>query len=334
MASAEAMIEVFETAEWFENLLEHGFEHPPIPVWIAAADGESAPGIALGLMPVVGQRTGLSSLSNYYASLYGPVGDSSGLGPAAWRALGRRLRAHTLGAIVVLQPLDELGAFAQGMDRGLREAGYWVDRFFCFGNWYLRVNGQTYERYYEQRPSALRHSIERGRRRLNRRGGWSLSIHTGAGEGLAWAIEAFETVYRQSWKQAEPCPQFMPKLMRLASAQGWLRLGLLMVDGAPVAAQLWLVKSGKANIYKLAYVKGWERFSPGSVLTAAMMRHVLDTDQVQEVDYLTGDDAYKQDWMGERRERIGLIAFDPLNGAGLLAAARHFGARAVKRLIA
>ncbi|TDP74622.1 GNAT family N-acetyltransferase [Roseateles toxinivorans] len=328
------MPEVFETAEWFENLREYGFEDPPMTVWMAASNAESAPGVALGLMPVAGQRTGLASLSNYYASLYGPVGDCRDLPPATWRALAQRVRAHAQGAIVVLQPLDEQGAFAQGMARGLREAGYWVDRFFCFGNWYLRLNGQTYEHYYEQRPSALRHSIERGRRRLDRRGGWSLSIHTGAGEGLAEAIAAFEVVYGQSWKQAEPCPQFMPNLMRLAAAQGWLRLGLLSVDGAPVAAQLWLVYGGKANIYKLAYVQGQERFSPGSVLTAAMMRHVIDTDRVQEVDYLTGDDAYKQDWMGARRERIGLIAFDPLTASGLLAAARHFGARAVKRLSA
>ena len=41
------------------------------------------------------------------------------------------------------------------------------------------------------------------------------------------------------------------------------------------------------------------------------MQHVIDTDHVEEVDYLTGDDAYKQDWMSHRRERIGLVAFNP-----------------------
>jgi CelD/BcsL family acetyltransferase involved in cellulose biosynthesis len=38
------------------------------------------------------------------------------------------------------------------------------------------------------------------------------------------------------------------------------------------------------------------------------MRHVLDVDRAAVVDYLTGDDAYKRDWMSHRRERVGVSA--------------------------
>ncbi len=31
---------------------------------------------------------------------------------------------------------------------------------------------------------------------------------------------------------------------------------------------------------------------------------MIDTDRVNEIDFLTGNDAYKQDWMSERRERF------------------------------
>ncbi len=34
------------------------------------------------------------------------------------------------------------------------------------------------------------------------------------------------------------------------------------------------------------------------------MEYVIDTDGVNEIDFLTGNDAYKQDWMSERRERF------------------------------
>jgi hypothetical protein len=34
------------------------------------------------------------------------------------------------------------------------------------------------------------------------------------------------------------------------------------------------------------------------------MEYVIDTDRVEEIDFLTGNDAYKQDWMSERRERF------------------------------
>ena len=91
-----------------------------------------------------------------------------------------------------------------------------------------------------------------------------------------------------------------------------------------MAAQVWLVHGGKANIYKLAYAKGWEKFSAGTVLTHALMEYVMEVDRVQEVDYLSGDDAYKADWMALRRERVGLVAFDRSRLCGLLAAGRHF----------
>jgi CelD/BcsL family acetyltransferase involved in cellulose biosynthesis len=98
---------------------------------------------------------------------------------------------------------------------------------------------------------------------------------------------------------------------------------VLRLNGEPLAAQLWLTCSGKANIYKLAYVKGMEKLSAGSVLTQALMQHAMDVDRVAEVDYLSGDDAYKADWMALRRERVGLEAFDMRRPAGLLAAARQ-----------
>jgi hypothetical protein len=36
------------------------------------------------------------------------------------------------------------------------------------------------------------------------------------------------------------------------------------------------------------------------------MEYVIDIDRVEEIDFLTGNDAYKQDWMSERREHWGL----------------------------
>jgi len=54
---------------------------------------------------------------------------------------------------------------------------------------------------------------------------------------------------------------------------------------------------------------------------------------VHEIDYLTGDDTYKKDWMSHRRERWGIIAFNPRTPRGLLGAGWHFGARAAKRAL-
>ena len=55
------------------------------------------------------------------------------------------------------------------------------------------------------------------------------------------------------------------------------------------------------------------------------LRHVIDIDRVGEVDYLTGDDAYKRDWMSHSRERCGIIAFNLRSVRGIAAAATHLG---------
>ncbi len=52
---------------------------------------------------------------------------------------------------------------------------------------------------------------------------------------------------------------------------------------------------------------------------------------VLDVDYLTGDDPYKKDWMTHRRERWGITAFNPRTPRRVLMAARHVGAAALGR---
>lgn len=319
--------DVFQTDAWFEHLLACGFVHPPSP-HVLALPGAAASAVPPRLHLVSHADAGpLSALSNYYTGLYGPTGAYS-CTAAQWKELAQRMRALPGSAVIRLQPLDAEGHFIAGMAGGLRAAGYWADQFFCFGNWYLPVHAGGFTAYWAQRPAALRHTVERAQRRLDRRGDATLHVHRDdADGGLRQAIDAYEAVYAQSWKDPEPNPGFMPGLIRLAARQGWLRLGVLRLAGEPVAAQVWLVCAGKANIFKLAYVPGHERLSVGSVLTAFLMRHAMEFDGVHEIDYLSGDDNYKKDWMSHRRERLGLVAFDPRRVRGLLAGARHFAGR-------
>lgn len=265
----------------------------------------------------------LVGLANYYSSLYGPVWCDGARGSVDWSAVCEAVVRLPGSAVIRLQPLDADGAFIRGMEAGLQDLGYRVDRFFCFGNWYLPVARGGFDAYWRQRPAQLRNTVERARRRLDRSHTWCVDILTDPSPELELGIASYQSVYGQSWKEPEPNPAFMPGLIRMTAAQGRLRLGLLRLDGEVVAAQVWVVVACKAHIFKLAYRSGCERFSVGSVLTAAMMRHVVDVDAVQEVDYLTGDDGYKKDWMSHRRERVGLIAFKRSHFRGLLSWVRH-----------
>ena len=326
--------EIFETEAWFANLLAHGLEQAPHRHWRWSLP--CAPAGDCAHFHLMQQLPGgpLLALSNYYSCFYGPVGSAETLlelSAAQWRDAVQVLRRSRGCSVLRLQPLDADSAWLAALQNGLRAAGYWTDRFFCFGNWFQPVPEGGFSTYWGQRPSALRNSVERGRRRLDRAGAWRIEIHAPGSQGLEEVLAAYLAVYAQSWKSPEPCPGFMPGLVRMAAREGWLRLGVLWLGQQPLAAQVWLVHGAKANIYKLAYVKGKEKLSAGSVLTAELMQHVMDVDHVAEVDYLSGDDAYKRDWMAQRRERVGLVAFDPRSSRGLVAAARHFAGAWVRR---
>lgn len=330
--------EVFCTQAWFENLARNGLTPTQGGqcLFLLGRDPQSGHAACLPLR----QGRHLEALANYYSSLYGPIAWSAGAESrpgetrqfADWLSMCRHLRTHPARwPVIRLDPLDTETPFYKGIMAALRSTGYWVDSFFCFGNWYLTVDQRPFDTYFQSLPSPLRNNIRRGQSRLTRAGSWNITIHQHQGADLDMAVAAFIQIYNQSWKGPEPNASFIPGLARMAAQNGWLRLGVLSLDSKPIAAQIWLVKSGKAAIFKLAYVSGYERFSAGTILTAALMRHVIDRDLVREVDYLTGDDAYKRDWMSHRRERRGLVAFDPATIAGLWAAARHFVGKWAKR---
>jgi len=99
-----------------------------------------------------------------------------------------------------------------------------------------------------------------------------------------------------------------------------------------VAAQLWLVEDGVATIHKLAYAEEAKAMSPGTVLGMEMFRRAIDQDRVREIDYGTGDDAYKRDWMDERRQLWRLVACNPRTPRGMATVVRHKTSALVGRL--
>ena len=139
-----------------------------------------------------GQGAALTSLSNYYSSLYGPV-LPAGVSPDAvdWPALSRRIKALQGSAVLQLQPMAADAPFLSGLERGLAAAGYRTDRFFCFGNWYCPVPEGGYEQYWAQRPSRLRHTVERARKRLDKLHDWKIELHTAPGPALDGAGQLY-----------------------------------------------------------------------------------------------------------------------------------------------
>lgn len=274
----------------------------------------------------------LEGLSNYYTPLFGPAA-ADGVAEADWlAALADGLCRPQRGwDALYLQPLDRDAALFREMPGLLRRRGMAVQTYFCFGNWYLDVGSLSYAEYFKSRSSTLRKNVPYYARKLERTPQSHVEI-IADGDRVEQALRDYDKVYASSWKQAEPYPEFIPQLVRLAARKGWLRFGVAYVEGVPAAAQIWFVRDGVASIFKVAYDAAFAKLSVGTVLTAKLMEHVIDVDRVAVVDFLSGDDGYKKDWMSHRRERWGIVAFNPRRPRGALLALRHVGGQALRRL--
>lgn len=241
----------------------------------------------------------------WYSLRYGLIGEAD-LAPG----IAGFLRDRRLSK-VELAPIED----PEALLAAFRSAGWFVSLEPAFGNWIARTeNG--FDEYWSRRPGQLRSTAKRKARAAD----LDIVIHDRF-DPAAWAD--YEAVYRSSWKPEEGSFPFLRALAEQEGAAGTLRLGLAYHQGRPVAAQLWLVEGGIATIHKLAYAENAKAMSPGTVLGEAMFRRAIDQDGVRLIDYGTGDDAYKRDWMDERRQLWRIIAHHPRTLRGFAGAVRQ-----------
>lgn len=327
----------FDTAEslaldlgqpWHRNLVATVFADAAVRFIVAEKDNQPQ-----AMLPVYfdsalpGRQREVAALSNYYSWLYAPLGPVQSSAVFAAMFAWLRTTYPKLDTIRLL-PMDPDAASFVALEEALKFAGWRSFRFFSFGNWYLELQGQNWARYLASRSGEVRSTIKRKAKKFEARAG-TLEI-VSSKEGWDEALAAYQQVYAASWKQAEPYVDFIPGLVRTAAEQGWLRLGVARLDGQPIAAQIWLVAHGTANIYKLAYDERYASHSAGTLLTARLMQHVIEQDQVAGVDFLCGDDAYKPQWMSARRERWGLVAYNSGTVRGALLGVRERVGRCLK----
>lgn len=281
----------FARLEWFRLLEQSG----TAPVYAVAREGDE--GVVL---PLCRRGTRLEALTNWYAFTWSDLRTSGMSGDAMFEQLPRDLAGHAARIDFAKVP-DENG-IADRLESAFRGAGWKVLRFATDINHILRVNGRSYADYLAERPGAVRTTLKRKASKVE----VSLTTLFCAED---WAD--YEDIYADSWKPEEGDPALLRRFAEAESAAGRFRFGIARHDGTPVAAQFWTVDGGTAYIHKLAHRISSRPFSPGTVLTAALFEHVIDTDGVALIDFGTGDDPYKADWMEEVRTRFQLTCLRP-----------------------
>jgi hypothetical protein len=300
---------LFHRLDWFRLLARHC---PPAGELLAARAREGAREAWL-FLTVNGRRA--SAYANWYSLRAGPSGDPDGVA-----AIARTLKHSGLNEID-LAPVEDGAAVAEAF----RTAGWIVFGRPATANWRADTEGLDFQGYWGKRPSRLRNTAKRKAKAAS----LSINIHRDF-DAETW--KDYEAVYRISWKPEEGSPPFLRALAEQEGAAGTLRLGLAYKDGSPLAAQLWLVENGVATIHKLAYAEAARDLSPGTVLSMEMFKDVIDRDQVSLIDFGTGDDGYKRDWMDNSHMLERVSAYNPATPAGLVSAARASLSPLVRRL--
>ncbi len=297
--------------DWFRLIAAH-CPPPGKPVVVRAEAGGRRAWLFLSV-----DGSDAQGLAAWYSLRVDAVGDREN---DVMTAMAAALRDGGV-ATVTLSPVEDPEALAAGF----RDAGWIVNVEPDKANWRIATEGMGFDAYWASRPGQLRSTFKRKAKSA----GLEVDIHDRFSEA-AWAD--YEAVYQASWKPEEGSFPFLRALAEQEGTAGTLRLGIAKKDGVPIAAQLWLVEHGEATIHKLAYAESAKSLSPGTILGEAMFRHALDKDQVRVIDYGTGDEPYKADWMGERRMLWRLAAHNPHRLKGLMGALRARVSNLARRL--
>jgi hypothetical protein len=276
---------LFNRLDWFRLILSH-CPPPGTPLIVRARDEGGTAWLFL-----LRDGSKATALANWYSLETGMVCDGH-VTAGLVSSLAVFLRTVDRLSVIDLAPLHHDGLTA--LTKPFRAGGWLARHAIATTNWSIAVSGSNWADFLQARPARLRNTI----RRKGQRDDLDIEIYSSFQENK-WDI--YEHIYDDSWKPAEGSSQMLRALARQEGEAGTLRLGLAFYHGKAVAAQFWLVENGQATIHKLAHTETSKAKSPGTLLTAAMFRHAIEQDHVRRIDFGTGDDPYKADWMDHSR---------------------------------
>ncbi len=310
---------LFDRFEWFERTMACC---PPAPqALIARARAEGSDG---WLVLAEDGRGRAQAMASWYTLRFAPIFSAAPddrTKHALIIAIARRLAKRLF--VIRLAPMHERDCTL--IANAFARCGWFPVRSETSCSWTIDVSGKRFAEFWAARPGELRSTV----RRKGAKSGMETTIHREF-SAAAWAD--YESIYAESWKPGEGSPEFLRAMAQGAAANGSLRLGIGKIGDHAVAAQLWTIEHGVAIIHKLAYRESAAEFSPGSLLSAAMFESAIDIDQVSLIDYGTGDDRYKRDWMDTHTSLYTLTLHNLRKPRGFAGAARARAAALVARV--
>jgi CelD/BcsL family acetyltransferase involved in cellulose biosynthesis len=204
---------------------------------------------------------------------------------------------------------------------------------------YALLEGLEWDEYLAQRTKNVRYEFRRRRHRLVADHG--MAARTATEETLEADLDALFRLHEMRWtgrgesSLADPRKQAaLREFSALALRRGWLRLHILEIEEAEVAAMLcWRVGDVYAY-YNSGFDPAWSKMSVGTVVMGIAIREAVH-EGAKEFDMLAGSETYKRKFADESRPASTLVLTPALSPLSLVVAgearARALGRRFLNR---
>lgn len=325
--NSEIKVPFYVKTEWFNKLYDYVFNN------YARIDLEDSnrilPHIEIKQKIKFIYLNSLRSLTNYYSPEFLPENTPYGctdLTLAKFYSNDKKIRHYDL---IELNPLS--GENADSIATALKNQGFSVDIFQTTVNW-SHPNINSLDQFWALRPNKMKNILKSKKTKALRDNNYEVKIIYDQTE-LCSYLNDYHDVYNKSWKNNEPYTDFIDDIVTNEHKNGNLRLGILYANTIAAAAQIWFVHDKTAFIFKLSYNNKYRSESFGSILMEAMFNHVITVDSVTKVDFLTGDDKYKADWMTTSRPMFGIKAYNKGTINGLMTLSMVKANKFIKKLL-
>jgi CelD/BcsL family acetyltransferase involved in cellulose biosynthesis len=212
--------------------------------------------------------------------------------------------------VIDLSGIPEEKSCFDVLKKAIEQKGVKNADFVSYGDWHLDEIEYSGDEFFNRLPAKIKKDVSYCKRRLQKMGKYEFKLIRN-GDEIDHYMDLYYEVYSKSWQEKEGIgPSFHRDLAKMAVKNDWLRLGFLFFNNFPIASQFWLICNDTAYILKTAYDQEFKKHSPGKILTSEMIKYAIDVDRAKTIDYVQGDEAYKQDWTPKRRERKGLVGFN------------------------
>jgi len=318
--------------EWLRAFLENFFPGAIVRTFVARAGREIAAAVPLIETRERSADTCFVPMTTWHT----PVNDHSQRGGVL---LGRRadeglrliwetLRAAPGWDRLRLRDLPD-GAPEWQLQKWAEEAGHPCGLWLSLNSPYLPLP-DSYEAVEKALDGKFRQNLRRRKRRLAEQGEVKYARIDGKDEqALDDALADLFEIEASGWKgrdgtaiaQRPELVGFYTQVARDAARRGALVLGVLRLNGKPVAAHLSIVHGGRHSLVKIGYDESLHEHSPGQQMVSEAIRDSC-AGKLREFDFLGPCMEWKLDWESQLRTHRWLTIFRPTPAGRLVHAAR------------